>query len=164
MVLAAQETPTVINALMLRWATAKQNVIEAAKAMPASEYNFRLTPQQRTFGEWVSHTAMLFENSCSLMVGRSVPPMDHSKHASADKAALVQMLESSAQVCDESLRGLDDIKLLLPAGQSRVIPVNHALNVLMNASSHYGNMVGYLRMKGITPPSTARNAAPAKKP
>jgi hypothetical protein len=30
------------------------------------------------------------------------------------------------------------------------------LGFLTNMASHYGNMVGYLRAKGVTPPSTAR--------
>jgi hypothetical protein len=30
------------------------------------------------------------------------------------------------------------------------------LGFLTNMASHYGNMVGYLRAKGVTPPGTAR--------
>jgi hypothetical protein len=52
----------------------------------------------------------------------------------------------------------DDVALKAGAVDSKpsAAPVNAMVGLLTNMASHYGNMVGYLRAKGITPPSTAR--------
>ena len=41
-------------------------------------------------------------------------------------------------------------------GGKPTYPVDAMMGLLTNMASHYGNMVGYLRAKNITPPSTAR--------
>jgi uncharacterized damage-inducible protein DinB len=157
----AQENP-IAKAMEARWSTAKRNLIEAAKAMPEADYGFQLTSAQRSYGDWVTHTAGLFENSCTAMTGGGAPAMDHSKHGSVSKDAAVSMLESAAKTCDVAFAALTDAKLSTPVGPKSTMPVQPALGLLVNAASHYGNMVGYLRSKGIVPPSTARAAAAAK--
>ena len=48
-----------MQAYMPRYDTMKNNLVEAAEAMPAEHYGFKLTPAQRAFGEWVDHTVLL---------------------------------------------------------------------------------------------------------
>ena len=52
-----------IQAYMPRYNAMKQNLVEAAEAMPAEQYSFKLTPGQRPFGEWVDHTILLLQGS-----------------------------------------------------------------------------------------------------
>ena len=39
-------------------------------------------------------------------------------------------------------------------GTKQVYPVTYMLNMVAGLNEHYGNIVGYLRAKAITPPST----------
>ena len=85
--------------------------------------------------------------------------MDHAKHTGdKSKADLVAALKEAADSCDKSLKAMTDQKALtaIDIGGKPTYPVNALLGLLTNMASHYGNMVGYLRAKGITPPSTAR--------
>jgi hypothetical protein len=149
---ASQSANPLSDALRQRYNVARQNLLESAELMPAEQYGFRLTPQQRMFSEWIGHTVMLNHNSCSAMEGTAAAPMDHSRHgAQQDKAALISALKDSYGHCDKVFAGLEDGKLLASKGG-----INAALNLLANSYSHYGNMVGYLRTKGLVPPSTAR--------
>jgi hypothetical protein len=99
---------------------------------------------------------MLMHNLCGTLKGGSPPPMDHSKHSGdKPKAELEKALQDAATGCDASLEGMTDAQALAPAGKAP--PVNAMLALLTNMASHYGNMVGYMRAKGIVPPSTARS-------
>jgi hypothetical protein len=43
-------------------------------------------------------------------------------------------------------------------GNRKLYPVTPMIGIVASLNEHYGNMVGYLRSKGIVPPSSARNA------
>lgn len=149
-----------IQAYMPRYNTMKQNLVEAADAMPAEHYAFKLTPGQRAFAEWVSHTIMLMHGSCSTIAGAPTPAIDHFQHAGdKPKAELVTSLKEATDSCDKAFKNITDQKALtaIDIGGKPTYPVNAMLGMLTNMASHYGNMVGYLRSKGITPPSTARS-------
>jgi hypothetical protein len=150
---AAQSANPLSDALRQRYNVAKMNLVESAELMPAENYSYKLSPQQRMFSEWIGHTVMLNHNSCAAMEGAAAAPMDHSKHgAQQEKSALVSALKDSYAHCDKVFAGLEDSKLLATKGG-----INAALNLLANSYSHYGNMVGYMRTKGLVPPSTARS-------
>jgi hypothetical protein len=145
---AAAQNPF-MQAYMPRYNTMKQNLIESARAMPEEHYSFKLTPEQRAFGDWIGHTIMLMHNSCAAIRGEKPAPMDHSKHGgSQPKAELVKALEEASANCDAALKDMPDATALTRA--------NPMLVLLTNMASHYGNMVGYMRSKNIVPPSTAR--------
>ena len=157
---AASAQNAFMTAYTPRYNTMKQNLVEAAEAMPAEHYGFKLSPTQRAFGEWVEHTIMLMHGSCATAAGKPAAAMDHSAHgADKPKADLVKALRSEADACDAAFKGMTDdvaLKAVAVGGKQPAAPVNAMLGLLTNMASHYGNMVGYLRAKGVTPPSTAR--------
>jgi hypothetical protein len=148
-----------MRAYMPRYSTMKQNLVEAAEAMPAEHYGFKLSPAQRAFSEWVEHTITLMHGSCTSIGGKLNAPVDHSAHGSGKpKAELVKALRSAADACDATFKDMTDDNALKPltVDGKQTMPVNTMLGLLTNMASHYGNMVGYLRAKNVTPPSTAR--------
>jgi hypothetical protein len=54
--------------------------------------------------------------------------------------------------------GLTDAKSLeeVQVGNRKVAAVDVMFSYIANLNAHYGNMVGYMRVKGVIPPSTAR--------
>jgi hypothetical protein len=133
--LALAADDPVTQAILNRYADAKRNLIEAAEVMPEEHYSFRLTESQRTYGEWIGHTA--------IAVGSCGGNRPSGKPAS--KAELVQALKDAFAGCDRALESAPDRKTLADA-----------VSLIAMLNSHYGNLVGYLRVKGITPPSSAR--------
>lgn len=151
----AQQNP-LTDAVKARYDSVKQNLIETAESMPEENYTFKLTPQQRTFGAWIEHTIDATFGYCSSMRGlaslqREAPDVDK-------KASLVEVLRAAFTYCDGSLQGMTDEKALaaVTMGTKQVYPVTYMVNMIAGLNEHYGNLVGYLRAKGITPPSTAR--------
>jgi hypothetical protein len=155
----AQAPNPLTDAVMNRYKGIRQNLIESAEAMPEEGYGFRLTPPQRPFGEWIGHVAMGNYNFCGVIKGEK-PPDTHHLHALTGKAELSKALVESFEYCDAALKGMDDRKAMAEAtvGDKKVYPVQGMVNLVSSGNEHYGNIVGYLRSKGITPPSSARAA------
>jgi hypothetical protein len=148
----AQSNP-LSQVLLARYNAVKQNLIETAEAMPEVDYAYKLSPAQRNFGAWIEHTAAGNFSSCAGIKG--VKPEAHAMESKA-KADLQKMLQESFAFCDEAFNSMDDQKAL--AAVNGKYPVTAMVGLVAGLNEHYGNLVGYLRTKGITPPSTARAA------
>ncbi len=146
------------HAFMGRYRAIRQNLVETANAMPEEQYSFRLTPVQRPFGEWIGHTAMGNYFFCSAVRGDARPDTSHL-HRLTRKADLIDALQKSFDYCDAAFKGMTDRKALTETtvGEKKGYPVQGMVGLIASDNEHYGNLVGYLRAKGITPPSTARS-------
>jgi len=155
--LAACAQNPLTDAVMARYKSVRQSLIESAEVMPADAYSYRLTSGQRTFGEWVAHVATGNYGYCAVIKGEKTPDTAHL-HDATDKSVLSEALKKSFDYCDAALAGMTDGKALTAAtvGGRQVYPVTGMVNLVASGNEHYGNMVGYMRSKNITPPSTAR--------
>ncbi len=144
---------------------AKNNILKSAEKMPEENYSFKPTPEVRNFGALVGHVADASYMFCSAVLGEKAPVSGVEKGKTA-KADLVAALDAAFKYCDKAYDGLTDAtasELVKFFGSDRA-----KLSVLsfnnMHDFEHYGNMVTYLRLKGIVPPSSEPRApAPVKK-
>ena len=129
----------------------KQFIEAAADVMPADKYDFRLTPAQMTFGQWIDHSTERNYLDCSTL--RSEPnPMPKSKtDMLKQKDEIVKALKDSFAYCDATFSNLDDQKILSSPQMTASF-----LHTIVHNNEIYGNIVGYLRVSGIVPPSTER--------
>jgi hypothetical protein len=136
----------------------KQNLIETAEVMPEADYGFKLTPAQRTFAEWIEHTALSNYAFCSSLRGSAPPEAAKALHGLTEKAVLSQAFRESFAYCDAALSEMDDRKAAaeISIGDRKLYPITPMVNLVGSLNEHYGNLVGYLRSKGLVPPSTAR--------
>lgn len=154
---ALAEDGPLMKSLLPRLQTAKLNLVESARLMPESDYGYKLTPAQRTFGQWMEHTIEMNYGTCASL--HSTPGPDPLKYKGVTaKGELVAGLEASMDYCEQGFRAMNDTTALQAktVGKREVYPVNLMVGLVVNWNEHYGNLVGYLRTKGITPPSTAR--------
>ena len=141
----------------------RRNLAEAAAAMPADEYSFKPTPQVRSFAELVGHVANANFFFCSQAAGTK-PPANTNYERVADKAALVKALNESLAFCDGIYDSTTDATFNQPVtmgalGPMQATPTVRGAILMFNTThnnEHYGNIVVYLRLKGVVPPSTAR--------
>ncbi|HBY63161.1 MAG TPA: hypothetical protein DEH78_25345 [Solibacterales bacterium] len=154
----AQTGTPIMGAIMPRYQTAKMNMVEAAQLMPEDSYSYQLTAGQRSFAEWIEHNAGMNYGMCAQITGKAATDAPKVTPKSP-KADLVKALESSFAFCDSAFQSMTDEKSVQPVslGGRQYVPVNVMVALLTNWYGHYGNMVGYLRTKGLTPPSTARS-------
>jgi uncharacterized damage-inducible protein DinB len=163
---AAPAPVSLTDGLKRGWNGVKQNVTESADKMTEENYGFKPTPEVRSFGEVVDHIIEGNWFYCSSAKGEAPPKAATEKHTT--KADLVKALNESFAACDAVFNTLTDQALLekVKNGQRETARGVFVAGVIAHVNEHYGNLVTYMRLKGMVPPSTerAQKAAAAKKP
>jgi len=130
-------------------------VIGAAQKMPEENYSFKPTPEVRSFGQIVGHVADASYMFCSQTLGEANPAKGIEK-TKTSKADLVAALKDAVAYCNNAFDSMTDAK-----GSQMVKLFNFDIAKLTvfslntaHTDEHYGNMVTYLRIKGIVPPTS----------
>lgn len=143
----------------------KTDVLKAAEEMPEENYSFKPVSTVRSFGQLVGHVADAQYEFCAPVVGDGAksPGVEKNKTSKAD---LIQGLKEGFAYCDKAYDSMTDAQAAeivnffgRKAAKLTLLDFNSAHN-----DEHYGNMVTYLRIKGLVPPSSQpQQAPPAKK-
>ena len=133
----------------------KKTVVAAAEAMPAENFSFKPTPEIRSYGELFTHVAQVQTGICAVISGapfeRKPPPTATTK----DEA--IAVLKKSFDACDAAFATVTDANATDFTGQGfmRGSKLGNIQKNTAHNNEMYGQMVVYLRLKGIVPPSTA---------
>jgi uncharacterized damage-inducible protein DinB len=138
-------------------------VIAAAVKMPEESYSFKPTPEVRSFGQLVGHLADANYFFCSAATGETKPASDAEK-SMTKKADLVAALKDAVAYCNKSYAGMTDAK---GSQMTKMMGFDMAkLTVLAgnfaHCYEHYGNMVTYMRIRGIVPPTSEKGGSPGQ--
>lgn len=130
-------------------------VIGAAQKMPEENYSFKPTPDVRSFGQLVGHVADANYMFCSLASGEA-NPMKGIEKTKTSKADLVAAVKDAVAYCNKAFDSMTDAK---GSEMVKFMNLNMARLTLLSLNTahtdeHYGNMVTYLRIKGIVPPTS----------
>ena len=92
------------------------------------------------------------------------PPAGSTYRGLTGKADLKKALKDSFDYCEQAFKSFNDETALKPfqVGTRTASPVNVMVGLLTLWDDHYGNLVGYIRTKGLVPPSSARVGAAKK--
>jgi uncharacterized damage-inducible protein DinB len=131
------------------------NIAKAADKMPEESYSFKPTADVRSFGQLVGHVADASYMFCSLAAGEKNPSPGIEK-TKTSKADLVKALNDALAYCDKTYDGMTDTAGLEKAKFfGREFPKLSILSFNVGHEyEHYGNMVTYMRLKGLVPPSS----------
>jgi uncharacterized damage-inducible protein DinB len=154
---AQQPAPLTVD-VKRDYAVIRDYFIRAAEKMPEENYGFKPSPDVRTFAQQVAHVADDQYNLCGLAKGetRKAAYTDIEDRLSR-KADLVPALEAAFAYCDGAYDALTDSSGAEPAmGNKRRSKFSMLNWNLWHTWEHYGNIVVYLRMKGLVPPSSER--------
>jgi len=151
---------------MLRgYQSVQRNLVEAAEKMPETNYGFKPTPEIRPFGQLVAHAALTQFGTCSLLKGEPSPRKDEKEDAPRTRAEAIALLKASTEYCDPLVTPLTDTTMpeMVKAKDMQVAKGLLPASLISHGQEMYGTMAVYLRLKGIVPPTTERQAAGAKK-
>jgi uncharacterized damage-inducible protein DinB len=159
--LASAQTPAApansyTGILRNSWNNVKRYVASSAEKMPDASYAFKPTPEVRSFGELVGHLANEHYLLCSPLKGEKNPKADVDFEKKTTKADLVQAINESIAYCDAAYAAAkDEPRTVMPFSETQKdTPFRVMLLNVTHDNEHYGNMITYLRMKGIVPPSS----------
>jgi uncharacterized damage-inducible protein DinB len=113
-------------------------ITKAAEMVPAERWNYKPVATVRTFGELAAHVADGYNYYCGSAT-RQVEWSDAVEKGPTDKATVMARLKAATDACAEA------------SASGRIMPL---LQNISHSSLHYGNMITYLRMMGLTPPSS----------
>ncbi len=133
----------------------KMTLLRSAEKVPEEYYSFRPTDAVRTYGQILGHVADAQYAFCSAVRGEKDPNPNIEKTKSS-KADLIAALKEAFAYCDKAYdgitdtsgtqtvkyRGMDMPKLIVLIGNN------------MHSAEHYGNLVTYMRLKNIVPPTS----------
>ena len=149
----------------MAFARLKNILVSSAEKMPEENYSFKPTDSIRSYGQIVGHVADAQYNFCALALGEKNPGLK-IEQTKTTKADLVAALKDSVAYCDKAYDTMTDASgaQMVPLFGT-TMPKLGVLNINnLHDMEHYGNMVTYMRLKNIVPPtSEAPPAAPQKK-
>jgi uncharacterized damage-inducible protein DinB len=134
--------------------TVRDYFLRAAEKMPATEYGFRPSPDVRSFAQQVAHVADDQYNLCAPAKGETrKAAYTEIENTLSAKAELVAALKTAFAYCDGAYDALTD------ASGAEIVGTKRTRFAMLNWNlwhtwEHYGNVVVYLRMKGLIPPSS----------
>jgi hypothetical protein len=140
-------------------------LVMSAGMMPEAGYDFRPTPEVRTFGEQINHATSSHYSFCSQA---GLPPGVQKQTAPSpatvtSKPAIVAALRESIAYCNRVLGAATEAWLMEEApavggsssGLIRGIRAHALIYNAVHSAEDFGTITTYLRMQGVVPPSTA---------
>ncbi|MEO6323542.1 MAG: DinB family protein [Thermoanaerobaculia bacterium] len=130
-------------------------LLGSAERMPEESYAFKPAETVRSFGQIIGHVADAQYLACSGALGET-NPRPKIEQTRTSKADLIVALKDAFAYCDKAYDGLTDasgVEIVKHTG--RDMPrATVLMGGTLHSVEHYGNLVTYLRMKGIVPPSS----------
>jgi uncharacterized damage-inducible protein DinB len=133
----------------------KRILLLSAEKMPEEFYNFKPTDSVRSYGQIIGHIAESQYGFCSIVLGEK-NPAPKIERIKTSKSDLIAALKESFSYCDKALDSMTDasaaqmVKFMgSDTTKLGVLTANLGHNGL-----HYGNLVTYMRLKNIVPPTS----------
>ena len=142
----------------------KSILLRSAEKTPEEYYNFKPTDAVRSFGQVVGHVADAQYLFCSVVLGENNPAPKVEK-TKTSKADLIAALKDAFAYCDKAYDGMTDASaaqmVKFFGGDTPKLSVLTVNNI--HTVEHYGNLVTYMRLKNIVPPSSEPGVQPQPK-
>ena len=132
----------------------RDNVLKAADKVPDDLWSYQPTPQVRTFAQLFAHEADGQYEFCSIATGK--PVRKNIESSVKGKGAIIAALKDAFAYCDDAFAKMSEADAVSPVnmfGQKMTKIAIMDFNTA-HTNEHYGNLVTYMRLKGIVPPSS----------
>jgi len=133
----------------------KAILLRSAEKMPEENYNFKPTEAVRSYGQIIGHVADSQYAFCSVVLGEKNPAPKIEKTRTS-KADLIAALKDAFAYCDKAYDGMTDASatqtVKFMGGDTPKLGALSVNNI--HTIEHYGNLITYMRMKDIVPPTS----------
>jgi hypothetical protein len=140
------------------YAAQKDNVLKAAEKMPADQYQYKATPEVRTYARVVNHVTEAQARVCGTVNGTAQSALLKTPSDTADKAAIIEGLKASFAECDKAYGATTDANFteMFTAGPGKRSRAGLLWGNVSHDNEQYSALSMYLRLKGIAPPSSEK--------
>ncbi len=156
----AQEAPStaVMASLKGLHDVTATNLLRTAEMLDEALFAYRPTDDVRTAGQILAHVANAQFAFCSAAAGEANPNQENYEETATTPEAVVAALQAGFDYCAGVYDRLTDAEGAVmrsffgrEMAGSGILAFNSAHNY-----EHYGNLVTYLRLNGLVPPSSQR--------
>lgn len=150
----AQQVDSLKSQLSTKWTNAKAYALKMAELMPEEYYDFKPVPEEMSFKQQLLHIAQNIQwlSTTYLPSGRTAPKIEG---ASLTKAEVIKVLSDAYDTglaAHQNLTAaqLDEVVKFFagPKTKRQILMLLHD-----HQSHHIGQIIVYLRLKGIKPPA-----------
>lgn len=137
------------------YSNVKQDILRSAEKVPEDKYAFKPVDTVRTYGQLLAHVADGQYEFCGGAMGkRDDKGVEQSAKTKAD---IIAALKTAFAYCDAIYDGMTDAKAAetIPGfGGGKLTRLSLLDFNVAHTMEHYGNLVTYMRIQGIVPPSS----------
>lgn len=151
----AVEAQSVTESLAGLYNITKTNIMATAELADAELLAYRPTDEVRSTAQLLGHIANAQFAFCSAAAGESSPQTENYEETRTTRNGLIEALQAGFAYCDGVFDAMTDedgaraVNFIGPSTAHGVLAFNSAHNY-----EHYGNLVTYMRINGIVPPSS----------
>lgn len=165
----AMPPPASVGEEVNRFYTTIAGYISRSAAMvPEDKLKYQPTPEVRTFARLVGHIVDDNNGACWSLGGLTAAPARLDTPATAESAAaklskadLQKALDDSIALCQKAFAAVTPANMMEPAsGRGNRTKIGTLIYNTSHINEHYGNLVTYLRLNGMTPPSSGGGLQP----
>lgn len=127
------------EALQKSFAQVSAYIAKSAEMIPAEKYTYQPAKTVRTVGQLIGHIADGYNYFCPVAAGKKIEWSDAVEKGKTDKATVISRLKQAADACTAAHAGGAHPPLIQNLGHTNL---------------HYGNLITYMRMLGLVPPSS----------
>lgn len=154
---AQTPAPSLTKEIAATFQRSASELLDIAEVMPADKYGFKPTPDILSFGDQLVHVAGIVQRFIDSAKGTKT---DAPHHATMTKPEIIALLKKTFQSAQDTITPLTDAQLLepvkFPFGDRTVTRATFWQGPMYQIRNHYGQLVVYLRLNGIVPPTSAR--------
>ncbi len=150
----------VSGAIRAMYDSAKKNIKDSATIAEATQaiFDFKPVDTVRTYGQIVAHTAGANYEFCAAAKGEKAPNAEDAFDKLTAKADIVKAYDGSVAYCDAVYKALTDQTagetIDMPFSMGKAPRAQALIMISGHLNEHYGNLVTYMRIKGIVPPTS----------
>ena len=147
----------VVSSLANIHAVTERAITATADLISEDLYSFRPTDEVRTLGQLLAHVADANYSICSAAAGQDNPNTESFEETKTTKTEIKQALADAFAYCRDiyghmsDAKGAETVPFLgeQDFARSAILAFNST-----HSYEHYGNLVTYMRLNGITPPTS----------
>jgi uncharacterized damage-inducible protein DinB len=153
---SSSQSNAITASLQSLFGTTQQYIMATADVVPEELYAFQPTPEVRTMGQILAHVAAAQYIFCSGAKGEENPNTENFEETRTTKAAITEALQAGFAYCADVYAATTDANASTARtffGSDNTVAGILAFNSAHNYE-HYGNLVTYMRINDIVPPSS----------
>jgi uncharacterized damage-inducible protein DinB len=138
-------------------------IAKSAAMVPADKFTWQPTPEVRSYARLFAHITDDNNGACAAMAGVTPNPARVDTGAAGNwaadkmsKADLEKGLADSVALCQKAFAAVNQTNMMESAGgRGTRTKIGALIYNTSHINEHYGNLVTYLRLNGMVPPSSA---------